>query len=143
MVGALAALLSLLLAGSARACSCAPVKPGEAMREADAAVVGRLVAVVPRGAMWADYRYRVRRVYKRSRGLARGRTISVRSARQGAACALPRRRGRRYGLFLTRDRGRWRSGSCAVVSPRRLRAAARQGRRAGRAGDSGCAGEAA
>lgn len=127
IVGALVVLLGLVFAGSAYACSCAPLKPAEAVREADAAVVGRLVAVVPRGAVAADYRYRVQRVYRGAKMIERGQMLAVRSARRAAACALPRRMGRRYGLFLTRAAGRWRAGMCAVVSPRRLRVAARRG----------------
>jgi hypothetical protein len=94
------------------------------MRQADAAIVGELVRVVPRNRLRADYRYRVQRVYKRGRGLRRGRTISVGSARRSAACGLPRRSGRRYGLLLRRIDGRWTSGLCGVTRPRRLAAAA-------------------
>ena len=120
VAGALALLVVLGLAGGARACSCAPTPPGEALRESDAAIVGRLVEVVPRGRYQADYRYEVQRVYRGTRMIEADQMLSVRSARRSAACALPRRRDRRYGLFLTHFEGRWRSGICSVVTPRRL-----------------------
>ncbi|HEX6687077.1 MAG TPA: hypothetical protein VF085_00255 [Solirubrobacterales bacterium] len=107
----------LVFTPGAQACSCAPMTPARAMHRADAAIVGRLVEVVPRNRVKADYRYRVQRVYKRGQGIRRGRVISVRSARQSAACALPHRTGRRYGLFLLRAEGRWTSGLCGVVRP--------------------------
>lgn len=121
-------------AATAHACSCAPVGPQEALRESDAAIVGRLVKVVPRSAIDADYRYEVQRVYRGARMIDRGQMLSVRSARRAAACALPHHTGRRYGLFLLREEGRWHSGLCAVVSPRRLREAAQGSRIYHRAG---------
>jgi hypothetical protein len=95
------------------------------MRESDAAVVGRLVEVVPRGALQVDYRYEVERVYRGAKTIEADQMLTVRSARRSAACALPRRKERRYGLFLTRSGGRWRSGLCAVVTPRQLWKAAK------------------
>lgn len=136
---AVGVLGALVFAGSAQACSCVRMAPGKAMRQADAAIVGRLVEVVPRGRYRADYRYRVRRVYKHAPGIRRGRVISVRSATQSAACGLPSQIGRRYGLLLNappvvhpRDAKRgagqgrpWLGGLCGVVAPRKLRSAAR------------------
>jgi len=101
------------------------MKPARAMRAADAAIAGRLLRVIPRGRLKADYRFRVQHVYKRGRGLRRGRVVSVRSARQSSACGLPRRVGRRYGLLLRRYKGRWTSGLCGVLKPRQLGSAAR------------------
>lgn len=97
------------------------------MREADAALVGRLVRVMPHGAFRATYRYEVLGVYKGANRTEAGRMLDVRSARRSAACALPRRTGRSYGLFLLRGRGRWFGSICGVVNPRRLRHAARAG----------------
>lgn len=94
--------------------------PSEAMQRADAAIVGKLLRVVPRGRLKADYRYRVQRVYKRGLGIRRGGTLSVRSARQSSACGLPRATGRRYGLLLLRDGRRWTGGLCGVFRPRLL-----------------------
>jgi len=111
---------ALVFTGSAQACSCARVTPAKAMRQADAAIVGELVRVVARGGLRADYRYRVQRVYKRGSGLRRGRVVSVRSTRRSAACGLPRRTGRSYGLLLRRGERRWTSGLCGVFRPRLL-----------------------
>lgn len=143
IAGALVVVGALVFSGSARACSCAPAEPGVALRESDAAVVGRLVKVVPRGLVQADYRYEVTRVYRGARMIDRGQMLSVRSARRAAACALPRRLDRRYGLFLTYAAGHWRAGICSVISPRRLWAVARQGdgapSRSPGSGNDGCA----
>jgi len=119
------ALVGLVLAGSAHACSCAPQAPAESLREFDAAIVGRLVGVEPRGRFRADYRYEVRRVF-RGEGIEPGQMLTVRSGRRAAACALPRRLDHRYGLFLTQGQGHWLGGICGVIEPRRLWHAAQQ-----------------
>lgn len=98
--------------------------PREALQQSDAAIVGRLVEVVPRGRLHADYRYEVQRIYRGRAAIERGEMLSVRSARRSAACALPRRLSQRYGLFLARANGHWFSGICGVIEPRRLRRAA-------------------
>lgn len=85
------------------------------MRRADAAIAGRLVEVVPRNRMRAVYRYRVQRVYKSAAGIRVGKVVSVSSARDAAACGLPTRTGRRYGLLLSRSAGSWTSGACALL----------------------------
>ncbi len=126
--GALVAAVTLVGAAAAAACSCAPQAPGESLREADGAVVGRLVKVLPHGALQAVFRYEVRHVYKGADSIEAGKMLDVRSARRGAACALPRRTGRSYGLFLSRGQGRWFGGICGVISPRRLRVAAQNER---------------
>jgi hypothetical protein len=115
----------LLVPVSASACSCAPQPPAESLREADGAVVGRLVKVRPHGPLHAVFRYEVRQVYKGGGSIEVGQTLDVRSARRGAACALPRRTDRSYGLFLSHRHGRWFGGICGVIAPKRLRAAAR------------------
>ncbi len=121
-----AALGALVLAGGAQACSCAPTTPAEGMRQADAAIVGKLIEVVPQSGLRADFLYRVQHVYKRGRGIRRGRVISVRSTSQAAACGLPQRTGRRYGLLLGRGEGRWTGGLCGLVSPHMLDASYRR-----------------
>jgi hypothetical protein len=140
-VAAIVGLGALAFAGSAQACSCAPAAPARALRQSDAAVVGELVKVVPRSRLWADYRYRVRRVYRVHGRIDRGETISVRSARRAAACALPRQLGRVIGLFLILREGRWSAGMCSTISPRRLRAAtvAGGGGARGATGQASCA----
>ncbi|HEY7456808.1 MAG TPA: hypothetical protein VH703_05990 [Solirubrobacterales bacterium] len=120
LTAAIVALGALVLTPGAQACSCARTTPAQAMRQADAAFVGELVRVVPRGRLRADYRYLVLRVYKRGKGIRRGRMVSVRSTRRSSACGLPRRTGRRYGLMLRRGARGWTSGLCGVVRPRLL-----------------------
>lgn len=139
-IAAIVGLGLLVFAGSAQACSCAPPVPAEALERADAAIVGTLVKVIPRGPQRADYRYRVERVYRGRAEVGRGETISVRSARRAAACALPRRLDRRYGLFLIRRRGRWTAGTCSTIAPHRLWLAARHGGARGSSSSSSFAG---
>lgn len=126
---AIAALLAVLLgavgADRALACSCAPATPAESLAAADAAIVGRLLAVAPHGPGRAEYRYRVVRVYRGAGEIRVGTVLGVLSGRDSAGCALPTRTGRSYGLFLAGSRGRWASGICGVLSPRRLWQAAR------------------
>jgi hypothetical protein len=119
------ALVGMALAGSASACSCAPQAPAESLRDSDAAVVARLVKVLPHGKLHADYRYEVRQVYRGETMIDRGQMLTVRSGRRAAACALPRRLGHVYGLFLAHRGDSWFGGICGVVEPRRLRHAAR------------------
>lgn len=101
---------------------------------ADAAVVGRLLRVrtvksTRRYEIRADFSYRIEAVYKGKRRLRRGRIVTVRSVRDTAACGLPGRVGRRYGLRLYRRKGRprWSSGLCSLMSPRDMRLAGRAG----------------
>jgi hypothetical protein len=117
-------VLTLALAAEASACSCAPPSPRESFRESEAAIVARLVEVVPRPHYQADYVYRVRRVHKGGRGIEAGELLSVRSGRNGASCGMPRGE-RPYGIFLERFRSRWASSLCWTVSPRKMRRAAR------------------
>jgi hypothetical protein len=125
-VVALAVLAALVFAGGAQACSCAPQAPAESLLESDAAVVGRLVKVVPHGKLHADYRYEVRHVYRGAESIEAGQMLTVRSGRKAAACALPRRLDHVYGLFLSLAGSRWFGGICGVIEPRRLRHAAVQ-----------------
>jgi hypothetical protein len=137
-VAAIVGLGLLAFAGSAQACSCVPMPADEAVRQADAALVGKLLTVVPRSRSQADCRYLVQRVYKASGHLHRGGIIMVRSARAASACGLPSGIGRRYGLLLdarhvfpamrgkgdTRREHRWRGGICGVLAPEVLGAVA-------------------
>lgn len=125
LAAAIAVLGALVFTAGAQACSCAPMAPADAMRQADAAIVGRLVEVVPRSRARADYRYRVRRVYRGAAAIERGDVISVRSARSTAACGLPRRQNSPVGLFLLLDGRRWTAGACSMIAPHQLRMATR------------------
>jgi hypothetical protein len=117
-------LLGLVFAGSALACSCSPAAPAESLARSDAAIVGRLLGVEPHGPTQARYRYRVLRVYRGRDEIGRGSVLTVLSSRDSSACALPARIDHNYGLFLLGDGGRWVSGLCGVLSPRRLWTAA-------------------
>jgi hypothetical protein len=147
--------LTLMFVGAeaAQACSCAPIDARTALKQADGAFVGRLLAVrvVDPPAQGeptssgdpTDYIYRVGGVYKGGPGLHRGRRVRVRSVRDSATCGLPRRRGRLYGLFLTRRDGRWHSNACSVVTRAEMRAAANSASRsrhtpAGSPGSAAC-----
>jgi len=138
------ALVGLALAESAGACSCAPQAPAESLQASDAAIVARLVKVLPRGRLRADYRYEVSHVYRGQGAIEPGGMLTVRSGRRAAACALPRRLDHEYGLFLVRSQGHWLGGICGVIEPRRLwHAAQRQPRvlrrGSGGSGPAGCA----
>jgi hypothetical protein len=117
---------ALVLATGAQACSCAELTPRAALRQADAAVVARLVRVDPIDRWGADYLYLVRRVYKGGRGLHAGEKVSIRSGVNGASCGLPDDRVRWYGLFLSRREHRWRGGLCGLAAPSELAAAAEE-----------------
>lgn len=139
-IAAIVVLGALVITGSAQACSCAPSRPADALRRSDAAIVARLVKVIPRAGLRLDFRYRVRRVYRGAASIERGETISVRSARGAAACGLPRRQAHAIGLFLVRDeRGRWTAGLCSTVAPRQLWQAAKGGGGAGTSSVPVCA----
>jgi hypothetical protein len=129
LAAAIVALGALVSATGAQACSCIERTPREALRESDAAIVGRLVGMDAANPYSADYRYLVRRVYKRGTGLRGGETVSVRSGIDGASCGLPDDRERWFGLFLYRSGGHWMGSSCALIAPQKLSAAAAAVRR--------------
>lgn len=121
---AIVILGALLFSSGAQACSCIERAPRQALREADAAVVARLVKVVPTNGYSAQYHYLVRRAYKGGKAVQAGETVSVRSGLNGASCGFPTDRERWYGLFLYRSENRWTGGLCGIVAPRQLSAAA-------------------
>ena len=101
--------------------------PAEALASADAAIVGRLLGVAPRGATQADYRYEVLRVYRGRGEIEPGETLTVlQPARLGRLRAAQPDRPSLRPLPARRRRDRWASGLCGVVSPRRLWSAAQQ-----------------
>ena len=106
------------VAPDALACSCANESAREKFRRADAAMVGRLVAVStpPEEFAESEFTYEVARAYK-----ARfGKRLTVRAYREGAMCGLPDRIGETVALFLFRDRGGWGSGLCLRTTPDEL-----------------------
>ena len=121
---AIVVLGALLFSSGAQACSCIERTPRQALREADAAIVARLVKVVPANGYSAQYHYLVRRAYKGGKGVQAGETVSVRSGVNGASCGFPVDKEHWYGLFLYRSEKRWTGGLCGIVAPRQLSAAA-------------------
>lgn len=131
------------------ACSCAPGRDRDKLKAADAAFVGRLVAVrevdppaegEPIGSGDPmDYIYRVGRIYKDGPGINRGRRVRVRSVRSEATCGLPSFTGELFGLFVNRRNHRWHGNLCLTTTPRRMRRAA-EGSSASPAGSPDSAG---
>jgi hypothetical protein len=135
---------ALIAAPDADACSCASVKIRQALRQNDAAVIGKLRDVRPIGGAASEragndavapgqrnFIYRIRRVYKGERRIEVGTRIAVRSWGSEASCGLPRR-PTRIGVFLNRKRRHWTSNLCWTVPAQRMRRAGE--RRGGGAG---------
>ena len=109
-------------AADASACRCIRTSLEQKWKQADGAIVARLVAVTPYGdnRPGGTLRYRIERVYKRAPGLRRGRSIAIAGGR--TSCSLPT--GpllRRDGLFLRRTSGGWSASRCRRVSPAAMR----------------------
>jgi hypothetical protein len=113
----------LISAETAGACSCFPFRPEKQLKHADGAFNGWLLSVRPvEGTTEADFRYRIRRVFKGP--FRRGKVVMIRSQNSDAVCGLPQATGVVYGLFVSRNERRWTSGACSVLSPRKMRRAA-------------------
>jgi hypothetical protein len=117
------ACVGLIGAESALACTCAAQRVDEQLAAADAALVGKLVDVNRVSSGGIRLEYRVRRVFKGAPGLDRGESLTLRSAGTAAACGLPRKKDKRYGLLLDRRKKRLTANLCSVVSPKKLRRA--------------------
>jgi Tissue inhibitor of metalloproteinase len=118
------AYVGLIGAESALACTCAAQRVDDQLANADAALVGKLVDVDRVSPGSVKLKYRVKRVFKGAPGLDRGDKLTLRSPASGAACGLPRKKNKRYGLLLDRRRKRLTANLCSVVSPKKLRRAA-------------------
>jgi hypothetical protein len=149
LVVAAIAAAGATLGGAADAVACSCVYPGpESVRASDAAVVAKLIDVKVTGDPTpgysgdedADFRYRVKRVYKGRHRLERGEELAVRSNLSSAACGLPAQEDRNYGLLLYRRAQRWQANLCTVTTPRHLRKLARdrQGARSRAGAGAGC-----
>jgi hypothetical protein len=117
VLAALAA--TLVLAGEALACSCAPFDPRDALEGSDGAFVGTLLERVVEGEE-ALHTFRVEEAVKGDLG----DTVVVRSHRDGATCGLEVPVGERVGLFLQRAGAGWESNLCQQIHPDELLAAA-------------------
>jgi hypothetical protein len=122
------ALLGVLaVPAAADACSCVSQPPAQQLRQADGAVVARLVAVRPIGgqaALQAKFVYRTGLVVKGA-GLERGRRLVLRGSTSSAACGLSTDVGGLSGLFLHRSGGRWGSSLCGQTARAVMRRLAR------------------
>ncbi|HZI37561.1 MAG TPA: hypothetical protein VFF24_04595, partial [Acidimicrobiia bacterium] len=124
-------LLVLLLAAAAlvapslphaKACSCAVYDVRERLPEAAGAFVGTLISrddPQPAGNVFSSatlvrYRFEVERAVK---GDIPSGTIDVWSSGSGASCGLETPVGRRTGLLLRHEDGRWLSGLCEQADP--------------------------
>ena len=133
-----AAALTAMLIGvdSAAACSCAPISPTKQLKGADGAFNGRLLSVRPaEGTTEAAFRYRVGVVAKGQ--FRRGRVVTVWSQNSDSVCGLTQGTGEMYGLFVSRDEGRWESGACSTASPNAMRRLARDADSSGAPARSG------
>jgi len=109
---AIIAVVSLVLAADASACTCAPVDLERDLPKADGAMIGSVLERSVTGTA-ARYRFRVEQIYK---GDVEERAV-VFSAADGASCGLELAVGQRVGLLLTRDGDVWRSSLCQEVDP--------------------------
>jgi hypothetical protein len=106
------ALVSLVFAVDAYACTCLPVDLERDLPKADGAMIGTVLERSVSGGT-AGYRFRVEQIYK---GDVEDRAV-VFSAADGGACGLELAVGQRVGLLLTRDGDVWRSSLCQQVDP--------------------------
>lgn len=122
------------------------VAPRGQLRESDGAVVARLIAIRPlddgdhaqSSGDPTDFVYRTGKVVKGRPRLGRGRRLVVRSVRSDSSCGLSGRVGSRTRLFLSRDEGLWRAGSCQQTSTETMRRLYRASADGGAAYDHRC-----
>jgi len=119
-VAVLAAAALAAAVEPARACSCIPPDPWTFLKQADGAFVGRLVSRREGGQGRAILTFSVERAVKGKIGA----TVEVETPSSGAACGIETSVGRRIGLFLEREGGKWLGNLCSQVEPEDLLAAA-------------------
>jgi hypothetical protein len=120
LVALSAAAFFAAVPSDAVACSCLQWgNPREELAKAQGGFVGVYLGrkARPGSPGAAIYRFRVER---RLKGRF-GKNIEVVSANNGAACGLEVQKGKRYGLLLRRERGRWHSSLCEQRSARFFR----------------------
>jgi hypothetical protein len=130
------AALTVLPAGQAYACSCAPGSTKQKFNVQPAAFTGRLLEMRETSdGRFLVYRYRVRRDYKRNLR----ETIRVRTPLY-TSCAIPGTTvGQRYSMFLYRSddaarvtqTGPWTSNLCLQTTKAKLERASRQAESSG------------
>ena len=112
-VSVLLAVVALVAAAGAEACTCAPVDLERDLPRADGAIVGTVLERREAAGGQRVFLFRVEQLYK---GDIVNR-VEVTTARDSAACGLDARVGERLGLLLERDGERWRAGLCSLVDP--------------------------
>ena len=119
----IAVMLTLVVAGDARACSCATVDPREALAQTDAAVIGTVGRSEAAGDRWITH-IRVERAFKAELGEEVG--VDTGNADGGGGdCTLKLDDGAHVGVFLGRRGTGWAGGLCSTVEPAALERAAR------------------
>ena len=122
----LVAAVVLVAPAEASACSCIPWgNPRAELARANGAFVGvylgrrplRPVGTMPSSIDPFLYTFRVERRLKGTFG----KTIEVRSPRDGASCGLEVVRGQRVGLLLRKVKGGWESNLCSQRTARFFR----------------------
>ena len=109
----------LAFAGAAQACVCVEAPMEERLDDADAAVVGRIVAEEAREADGASQRVLTIEVDQRVKGDVQG-TLTVGSP-SGTDCDIVFPRDEPAGFLLTREPGGgWFATACSVVDPGEL-----------------------
>jgi hypothetical protein len=111
--------MMVVFPGTARACSCALPEPRDAIAEADAAFVGRLLDRSGGNSMFggdgeATFFFAVDDDVKGNLGTE----VEVVSPASGGSCGLEVREGSRVGLFLTLSSSdTWTSSLCSQIDP--------------------------
>ena len=115
-----------MLAGEAAACTCAAAPPRERLAAADAAFVGRLVAVRPGpardGTAYRRYVFLVDGVVKGDLP----RNVTVLSPADPGMCGFSLERRVATGILLNRRGGEWLGGVCGQIGVGELVTASRQ-----------------
>jgi hypothetical protein len=133
-------------AAPAAACSCSPEPP--TLGDFDAAVTAKLVKVErvePPDNPFnfrATHTYEIQRVWKGAGrfDLHEGDELVLKTGNE-AMCGLPADEGRRYGLGLSKYRGKLTGSLCSTFTPAQMRRIAEEGH--GRSGGPLCGGGAA
>jgi hypothetical protein len=124
---ATAACVVVLFPGLASACSCAPRSASDRLAAGEPAVIGDVVAITDLGPVGDPpydhlYAYTVR--VERAFNLDAGAEITIHGNTSGGTCGFTWSAGQRVAAFLYGTADRWSTGSCGLVAPEALEAAA-------------------
>ncbi len=124
---AAAACVLVLFPGLASACSCAPQPPSDRLAAGEPAVIGVVVATTdlgPVGPALFDHSYAYTVRVERAFNLDAGTEITIHGNTNDGMCGFTWSTGQRVGAFLYGTADRWSTGSCGLVFPEALEAAA-------------------